>query len=107
MHFSFGKAAGVGFAAAALVGSIASGSASAEEESPAASVKPASVLETPPECEQTGRTHDCWDYVTWFWTYGNCRADHNMRDFDRSKYDTADCFQFSGGLNVGLYWHRP
>ncbi|MFE0020895.1 hypothetical protein [Amycolatopsis sp. NPDC059021] len=107
MRFKLRKAAGVGFAAAALMGIVATGTASAQETSPAASVKPASVLETPPECEQLHRTNNCWDYVTWFWTYGNCRADHNMWDYDHSKYDTADCFQFSGGTNVGLYWHRP
>lgn len=110
MRFHLGKTAGVAFAAAALMSAVVTGSASASTghgSTPAAAAKPASVLQTPPECEQLGRTNDCWDYVTWFWTYGNCREDHNMWDYDSTKYDGADCFTFTGGSNVGLYWHRP
>ncbi|GAB3147920.1 hypothetical protein [Amycolatopsis sp. NPDC004378] len=105
MRFTFAKTAGAGLAAMALLGTVTAGTASAAEIAPVA--KPASVLTTPNECEQSGQQHNCWDYVDWFWTYSNCRADPRNRNFDHSKYDTADCFQFSGGLNVGLYWHRP
>lgn len=107
MRFTMGKAAGAGLAALALAGTLTAGTASAGELTPVQRAKPASVLETPTECEQSGRTSNCWDYVDWFWTYASCRADARNRNFDHSKYDTADCFQFSGGLNVGLYWHRP
>ncbi|HEY2064195.1 hypothetical protein [Amycolatopsis sp. NBC_01480] len=98
---------GLTLAAAAAIASAGVTTASAAESGPAAGARPASVLETPKECEQAHVNHDCYDYVTWFWTYDACNKDSRRTNFDRSTYDDSKCAQFSNGLNVGLYWHRP
>ena len=98
---------GLTLAAAAAIASAGVTTASAAEAGPAAGARPASVLETPRECEQAHLEHSCYDYVTWFFTYGQCNDDPRKTNFDRTKYDSATCAQFSNGLTVGLYWHRP
>jgi hypothetical protein len=107
MPFNRGRYAGIGLAVA-LMGAVSTGPAGVEASASSVVAGRASAKRTtPPECEQIGREHDCWDYVGWYWTYSNCRSDPRISNFDHSQYDKADCFQFSGGLTVGLYWHRP
>ncbi len=68
---------------------------------------PARIMESPkPDCADNGNVNPCYEYQTWFWTFDNCNQYAYSHPYDRNRYDRHVCAVFSGGANVGLWFHK-
>jgi len=94
-------------AATTAIAALGVGTATAAEINPGHPTSAADILESPqPDCADNGGVTPCYEYQTWFFTFDSCNDYAHQHPFDSSRYDRYVCAVFSGGLNVGLWFHK-
>ena len=94
----------VSLALAASLVAVA-GSASAAQSTTAARAAAAPLADPAPECNGANASN-CWEYYSWYWTYGACHdAGRQQLANNPGRYDDYNCAGDHGAV-VWLWLHR-